>query len=84
MMRSVCAKLLVLPPKNYSVPGNNAQKLVDRNVIKIKCLSLFVCKLVSLKFEFGLNHYKCTDRTSNKSGFSLSPDIAPTWIEDES
>ena len=84
MMRSVCAKLLVLPPKNYSVPGNGAQKLIDRNVIKMKCLSLFVCKLVSLKFEFGLNHYKCIDRTSDKSGFSLSPDIVPTGIEDES
>ena len=31
----------------------------------------------------GLNHYKCTDCTSNKSGFSLSPDIVPTGIEDE-
>ena len=83
-MRSVCAKLLVLPPKNYSVPGNNAQNLVDQNVIKIKCLSLFACKLILLKFEFGLNHCKCTDRTSNKSGFSLSLDIVPTGIEYES
>ena len=84
MMRSVCAKLLVLLPKNYSVPANGAQKLVDQNVIKIKCLSLFVCKLVSLKFEFGHNHCKCTNHTSNKSGFSLSPDIVPTGIEYES
>ena len=48
------------------------------------CLSLFVCKLDSLKFEFGHNHYKCTGRTSNKSGFSLSPDIVPIRIEYES
>ena len=84
MMRSVCAKLLVLPPKNYSVPSNGAQKLVDRNGIKIKCLSLFVCKPVSLKFEFDFNHCKCTDRISNKSGFSLSLDIVPMGIEYES
>ena len=83
MMRSMCAKLLELPPKNYSIPSNGPQKLVGRNVIKIKCLSPFVCKLVLLKFEFGLNHCKCTDRISNKSGFSLSLDIVPTGIEYE-
>ena len=84
-MRSVCAKLLVFPPKNYLVPNKGAKKkLVDRNVIKIKCLSLFACKLVSLKFGFGHNQCKCIDHTSNKSGFSLSPDIVPIGIEYES
>ena len=70
--------------QNYSVPSNGAQKLVDRNVIKIKCLSFFVCKPVSLNFEFDFNNYKCTDRISNKSEFSLSPYIIPTGIEFES
>ena len=51
---------------------------------KKMCLSLFVCKLDSLKFEFGPNHCKCTDRTSNKSGFSLSLDIVPTRNDDKS
>ena len=44
----------------------------------------FFCKLCSLKILIGLNHYKCTDCTSNKSGFSLSRDIVPTGSEDES
>ena len=35
----------------------------------------------SLKIVFGLNHCKCTGRTSNKSGF-LSPDIIPMRIDD--
>ena len=42
------------------------------------------CKLDSLKFFIGLNHGKCIDRTSNKNGFSLSPDIVPSRIDDES
>ena len=50
-------------------------------LIKI-CVCPF-CKLDSLKFVFGLNHCKCTDRTSNKSGF-LSPDIVHTMIDDKS
>ena len=37
----------------------------------------------SLKIVFGVNHYKCTGRTSNKSGF-LSPDIVPMKIDDKS
>ena len=112
MMRSVCAKLLVLPPKNYSVSGNGAtnlltdfsihqilpsddtitkgllsnpqqqrQKLIDQIMMKI-CVCPF-CKMDSLKIVFGLNHYKCTGRISNKSGF-LSPDIIPTRIDDKS
>ena len=84
MMRSVCFKLLLLPPRNYSVPGNGAKNLLTKFVMKNKCLSIFVFKLVSLKFEFGFNHYKCTDHTSNKSGFSLSPDIVSMGIEYES
>ena len=84
MMRSKCVKLLELPPKNYSVPGNDAKNLLTKSIMKNKCLSLFVCKLVSLKFEFGFNHCKCTDHTSNKSGFSLTPQIVPTGIEYES
>ena len=84
MMRSVCIKILVLPPKNYSILGNGAKNLLTKSVMKNKSLSLFVCKLVSLKFEFGFNHCMFTDRTSNKSGFSLSPDIVPMGIEYES
>ena len=84
MMRSVCANLLVLPPITIQSLAIEPKKLVDRNVIKIKCLSLFVCKLISLKFEFGLNHCKCTDHTSNKSEFSLSPDIVLIRIKYES
>ena len=65
-------------------PRQQHQKLVDRNVMKNICLSLFVCKPDSLKFYFGHNHCKCIDRTNNKSEFSLSPDIVPTGIEYES
>ena len=84
MMRSVCVKLLVMPPKNNSVSDNGTKNLLTKSVMKNKCLSIFVCKLVSLKFEFGFNHYKCTNRINNKSGFPLSPDIVPTGIEYES
>ena len=38
----------------------------------------------SLKIVFGLNHYKCTGRTSKKKGGFLSPDIDPTRIDDKS
>ena len=38
----------------------------------------------SLKVLIGLNHCKCIDRTSNKSRFSLSPDIISMRIDDES
>ena len=35
----------------------------------------------SLKFEFGLNHCKCTGDTSNKSGFlSQDPSLGPVMI----
>ena len=57
---------------------------------KTCCLILMkicVCpfyKLDSLKILIGLNQCNCTDRTSNKSGLSLNPDIVPTRIDDES
>ena len=67
-----------------SAATNGAKNLLTKLVMKNICLSLFVCKLDSLKFGFCHNHYKCTDRTSNKSGFSLSPDIVPMGIKYES
>ena len=64
----------------YLIPGNDAKNLL-RNSDENMCLSF--CKLNSLKIMIGLNHCKCIDRTTNKSGFSLSPYIVPTRIEDE-
>ena len=67
-----------------SIATNDPKNLLTKSVMKNICLSLFVCNMDSLKFGFGHNHYKFIDRTSNKSGFSLSPDIVPTGIEYES
>ena len=64
-----------------SNPPQRHQKLVDQMMMKI-CVCPF-CKMDSLKIVFGLNNCKCTDCTSNKSGF-LSPDIVPTRIDDKS
>ena len=64
----------------YLIPGNSAKNLLS-NCDENMCLSFY--KLDSLKILIGLNHCKCIDRTSNKSGFSLSLDIVPTRIEDE-
>ena len=64
----------------YLIPDNGAKNLLS-NYDENTCLSF--CKLDSLKNFIGLNHCKCTDRTSNKSGFSLSPDIVSTRIEYE-
>ena len=38
-------------------------------------------KEVSIKIDFGLNHFKCIGHTSNK--IDLSPDIIPTRIDDK-
>ena len=74
---------MILPPNDYYlIPGNGVKNLFDRFVMKI-CVCPF-CKMNLLKNLIGLKHCKCTDHTSNKSGFSLSPDIVPTRIDDES
>ena len=65
-----------------SNPQQRRQKLVKTFLMIIYVCPF--CKLDSLKILIGLNHFKCTDRTSNKSGFSLSLDIVPTKIDDES
>ena len=62
------------------VPDNGVKNL-SSNYYENMCLSF--CKLDSLKIMIDLNHCKCTDLTSNKSGFSLSLDIIPTRIEDD-
>ena len=63
----------------YLITSNDAKNLLS-NCDENMCLSF--CKLNSLKILIVLNHCKCTDRTTNKSGFSLSLDIVPTRIED--
>ena len=64
----------------YLIPDNGTKNLLS-NCDENMCLSF--CKLDSLKILIDLNHRKCTDRTSNKSGFSLSPNIVPIMIGDE-
>ena len=71
----------LLPKDYYLIPGNSAKNLLRPNLIKIYVCSF--CKFDSLKILIGLNHCKCTYRTSNKSEFSLNPDIVPTRIDDE-
>ena len=63
------------------IHGNGAKNLFDLFLCRI-CVYPF-CKMDSLKIVLGLNHYKCTGRTSNNSGF-LSSDIVPTRICDKS
>ena len=41
MMRSVCDKRLVLPPKNYSVPKNDAINLIDHKYDEISVCQTF-------------------------------------------
>ena len=74
---------MTLPPKDYYlIPGNGAKNLLT--YFDEICVCPF-CKLDLLKIVFGLNHYKCTGRTSNKSGFFfLSPEIVPMRIDDKS
>ena len=64
-----------------SNPRQRRQKLVDQFMMKI-CVFPF-CKMDSLKIVFGLNHCKCTGRTSNKSGF-VSPYVVPMRNDDKS
>ena len=72
---------MTLPLKSYYlIPDKDAKNLLQ---ILIKICVYPFCKLDTLKIVFGLNHYKCTSRTSNKSGF-LSPDIVSTRIDDKS
>ena len=73
--------LKLLPKDYYLIPDNDAKNLLRPILMKI-CVCPF-CKLDSLKKFIRLDHCKCTDRTSNKSGFLLSPDIVPTRIDEE-
>ena len=73
---------MTLPPKIYYVIPAAMPKTCCLILMKI-CVCPF-CKLDSLKILIGLNQCKCTDRTSNKIGFSLSLDIISTRIDDES
>ena len=73
--------MTILSKDYYLIHGNGAKTLLLD--FFFKCVCPFF-KLDSLKILIGLNHSKCTDRTSTKSGFSLSSDIVPTRIDDES
>ena len=72
---------MTLPRKDYYlIPGNGAKTCC---LIWMKICVCPFCKKDSLKIVVGLNHYKCTGRTSDKSGF-LSLEIVPTRIDDKS
>ena len=62
--------MTLLPQDYYLIPGNNAKNLLRPFFI---CLKRWNCSLLkddSFKIcVCGLNHYKCTGRTSNKSGY---------------
>ena len=54
--------------KDYSVIDNDAKNLLADQKYKICCLPWM--RRFQLKMCFGLDHYKCTGHTSNKSGFT--------------
>ena len=75
---------MTLPPKDYYLILDNGTKNLLYRFDENMCLFFSFFKLDSLKNFIGLNHCKCTDCTSNKSGFSLSPNIVPMRMDDES
>ena len=52
--------------KDYLVQGNDAKNLL---LTKYKICCLPCMRRINLKRGFGLDHYKCTSHTNNKSGF---------------